>query len=354
MGLPGQVWLSAQPTWETLDAADEAFDRFGLASRAGLRGVCGFPIQQGPATIGVLEFFSRESINADDETQALLASIGSQIGQVVQRQRVEKALRDSEALFESLVECLPQNVFRKDRDGRFVFANQRFCQTIKKPLKDILGRTDFDLFPMDMASKYVQDDRHLLQTGEPLETVEEHRTPDGKALHVQVVKTVVRDAADEIVGVQGIFWDVTEKTIALEMLSHSERRYRQLTEATLDGIVLTDERGMIVLFNPAAERMFGYAAAEVVGRPGGMLLPHDLRAENERERNRYLLTRGASGRLGHTTESRGLRKDGTEFPCEVAMTALSVTEDSAGPVQFLAAVQRQVGVDRPLVRGRRP
>src|SRR5205814_9466203 len=132
MGLPGQVWLSGRPAWESLEAADEAFDRFGLASRAGLRGACAFPIQQGPATIGVLEFFSREPAGADDETKALLAALGSQIGQVLQRQRVEKALRDSEALFESLVECLPQNIFRKDRDGRFVFANERFCQTIKK------------------------------------------------------------------------------------------------------------------------------------------------------------------------------------------------------------------------------
>jgi PAS domain S-box-containing protein len=135
---------------------------------------------------------------------------------------VEKSLRDSEALFESLVVSLPQNNFRKDREGCFVYANQRFCQTIKKPLKDILGRTDFDLFPADLASKYVSDDRHLLEDGEPLETIEEHRTPDGKRLVVQVVKTAVRDSLGIIVGVQGIFWDITEKTLAQEMLKHSE------------------------------------------------------------------------------------------------------------------------------------
>jgi two-component system NtrC family sensor kinase len=224
------------------------------------------------------------------------------------------------------------------RRRRFVFANRRFCQTIKKPLKDILGRTDFDLFPFDMASKYVQDDRRLFDDGAPLETIEEHRTPDGNRLYVQVVKTVVLDAAGDIVGVQGIFWDVTEKTIAAEMLAHSERRYRQLTEATLDGIILTDERGIILLFNPAAERMFGYKAAEVVGRPGLILAPDDLRAGYEAERLRYLDTRESSV-FGKTTESRSLRKDGSEFPCEVAMTVLSVTDDPAGPIQFLAAVR---------------
>ena len=99
---------------------------------------------------------------------------------MLQRQRVEKSLRDSEALFESLVLSLPQNIFRKDREGCFVYANQRFCQTIKKPLKDILGRTDFDLFPFDMASKYVNDDRKLLESGEPLETMTEPSTSSQK------------------------------------------------------------------------------------------------------------------------------------------------------------------------------
>lgn len=338
-GLAGQVWLSGQSAWESLDGVHEAVDRFGLANRAGLRAACAFPIQHASATIGILEFFSCQPAGADDESRALLVALGSQIGHVLQRQRLEKSLRDSEALFESLVISLPQNIFRKDRDGCFVYANERFCQTIKKPLKDILGRTDFDLFPADLASKYVSDDRHLLDTGEPLETVEEHRTPDGKRLYVQVVKTVVRDSLGIIVGVQGIFWDVTEKTIALEMLAHSERRYRQLTEATLDGIIVTDERGIVQLFNPAAERLFGYTAAEVVGRKDGMLMPEELRAEHERERSRYLQTRAPSGLFGRTTELNMLRKDGSRFPCEMALSIVSVSDDRGRPIQFLATVR---------------
>jgi PAS domain S-box-containing protein len=232
VGLAGQVWFSGQPASEAIENVSEAVDRFGLASRAGLRVACAYPILHGSATIGVLEFFSGQpadanaAANADsrDETRTLLAALGGQIGEVLERQRVEKKLRDSEALFESLVTCLPQNIFRKDREGCFVYANQRFCQTIKKPLKDILGRTDFDLFPPDLANKYVSDDRRLLETGEPLETVEEHRTSEGKRLYVQVVKTVVRDSLGIIVGVQGIFWDVTEKTIAREMLAQAEAR----------------------------------------------------------------------------------------------------------------------------------
>jgi len=62
-------------------------------------------------------------------------------------------LRDSEAFYSTLVETLPQNILRKDSHGRFTFANRRFCNFIGKPLAEVLGKTDFDLFPVELASK---------------------------------------------------------------------------------------------------------------------------------------------------------------------------------------------------------
>src|SRR5262249_8613960 len=67
MGLPGHVWLTGRPAWEVIGPGDDRFDRFGLASRAGIRGTCAFPIQQGPSTVGVLELFSRVPLDADDD-----------------------------------------------------------------------------------------------------------------------------------------------------------------------------------------------------------------------------------------------------------------------------------------------
>ncbi len=120
-------------------------------------------------------------------------------------------LRDSEHLYHSLVENLPQNIFRKDLAGRFTFANQRFCQTVGIPLEKILDRTDAELFSAEMAAKYRADDRHVLETGAPLETVETHPLNPGETLYVQVVKTALRDASQKIIGLQGIFWDITAK-----------------------------------------------------------------------------------------------------------------------------------------------
>src|SRR5205823_5498997 len=162
-----------------------------------------------------------------------------------------------EAFYHSLVESLPQNIFRKDLEGRVTFGNQRYCATLKRPLEDLIDKTDFDLFPAALAAKYREDDRRVQETGVPLEVVEEHVLPGGKKIYVQVIKTPIRDGQGNIIGTQGMFWDVTERKRAEEAIAASERRYRQLTEATLDAIVVADRAGRVTLFNPAAERIFG-------------------------------------------------------------------------------------------------
>ncbi len=130
------------------------------------------------------------------------------IGQWEHR-RAEKALQESEALHHSLVENLPQNILRKDLEGRFTFANQRASATMGHTLEEIVGKTDYDFFPKQLAEKYRRDDQQVLSTGKPFEAVEAHVLPDGRRLYVQVVKTPVRGAAGEIIGTQILFWDVT-------------------------------------------------------------------------------------------------------------------------------------------------
>jgi len=258
-----------------------------------------------------------------------------------ERECVEKALRDSQAFYHSLVECLPQNIFRKDRAGRVTFANGRYCATLKRTLADLLGKTDFDLFPPELAAKYWRDDQHVLETGSMLEAVEQHRLPDGTLLYVQVVKTPVRDGAGHVAGTQCIFWDVTERIRAEQSIAASERRYRQLTEATLDAIVLADQEGRISLFNPAAERLFGYAAAEVVGHPLTCLMPEEYRPQHEHGLLRYVQTRVAHI-VGRTVELHGRRKDGTEFPMELALSAIELASDAdrePSALQFLGAIR---------------
>src|SRR6185369_12754032 len=79
-----------------------------------------------------------------------------------ERERADAALRESEALYHSLVSHLSQCVFRKDQAGRFTFGNEPFCRLLEKTPAEILGRTDFDLVPRELAEKYRQDDLRVM------------------------------------------------------------------------------------------------------------------------------------------------------------------------------------------------
>ena len=129
-----------------------------------------------------------------------------------QLQRVEEALRVSEARFRSLAENLEQCISLKDSELRYIAANRRFCQALGRFEADILGKTDRDLYPPRPAAKYQADDRLVLRDGRRLE-LEEQKLVTGQLHTMRMVKTPVKDDRGRMVGVLGISWDVTEQRL---------------------------------------------------------------------------------------------------------------------------------------------
>jgi PAS domain S-box-containing protein len=159
------------------------------------------------------------------------------IRDITLRKTAEEQVIKSEAFYHSLVESLPQHIIRKDVNERFTFANQKFCQLLGKPLDQIIGRTDFDFYPADLASKYQTDDRYVIKTGRLFETVEVNQSPGGEKRFVNVIKSPIHDSKGRVMGIQGIFWDITERIRSEEDLrrahedlrkSHAELKAAQL------------------------------------------------------------------------------------------------------------------------------
>jgi len=118
--------------------------------------------------------------------------------------RAEEQARDSEALYQSLIESLPQCIFRKDVDGRYVYVNQRLCKLLGVPAEKILGRTDFEVSPPELAAKYRRDDQWVMtnqKTFKAVEVVQSKR----KKIRIHIHKTPVYDSKGQVVGVQGVF-----------------------------------------------------------------------------------------------------------------------------------------------------
>ncbi len=120
--------------------------------------------------------------------------------------------------------------------------------------------------------------------------------------------------------------DITERKLMEEAFRADEQELRALAETANDAIISEDAAGNITQFNAAAERIFGYAGAEVLGRPFTLLLSARFRADRDAGQQRFL-TSGLTGVFGKTFEVTGLRKDGTEFPAELS---ISGSKSSAG------------------------
>lgn len=116
----------------------------------------------------------------------------------------EKKIRDSEALYQSLIECLPQCIFRKDLDGRYVYVNQRLCALFGLSAQQFLGKTDFDVNPEPLATKYRRDDQWVMSHQKVFEATEEVKAR-GKMIRIRIYKTPVYDSSGHVVGVQGVF-----------------------------------------------------------------------------------------------------------------------------------------------------
>jgi PAS domain S-box-containing protein len=129
---------------------------------------------------------------------------------------------------------------------------------------------------------------------------------------------------------------IREEALAKE-LSGANDRYHQTIDSVMDGIVATDESYNILVFNPAAERMFGLSAKAVIGQSLDTLLPHRLRDAHQQHMGAFTESGDASKSMGPQLEITGRRADGTEFPIES-----TISQTLIGGKRQLTAVLRDV------------
>jgi len=155
-------------------------------------------------------------------------------------------LQASNEMLSGLVEQLPMKVLRKDLRGRIVFANKQFCETRRVSLEDVLGKTDFDLYPAELAKKYTEDDRRVLESGELIEVFEKHQTPTGRTVFVQVRKSPVFDEQGKPIGLQITFWDATDRKQAEAQLERERNLLHALLDNGPDSIYFKDKESRFV------------------------------------------------------------------------------------------------------------
>jgi sigma-B regulation protein RsbU (phosphoserine phosphatase) len=268
-GLPGQVWASGQPAWFHDLVPDANFPRAAMAQQAGLRGVFGFPIRLGTDILGVMEFFSGEIRQPDADLLRTFAAIGAQIGQFIERKQVETALAQERDLMNTLLDNIPDTIYFKDRQSRFMRINHAQVKKMKvKDVGEIIGKTDFDFFSSEHAQQAFGDEQRMIETGVPIVGIEEKETwQDGTVTWVSTTKECIRDKQGNIVGTFGISRDITERKQAEAALEQERFLLRALMDNLPDRIYFKDAQGRFLRNNRAHLKQFGVAdAAQILGK----------------------------------------------------------------------------------------
>lgn len=186
-------------------------------------------------------------------------------------------------------------------------------------LAEVRGRPVWELLPTAEHVDALRDGVLRVAAGE---SVEDHRgswkTREGAPLAVRWAYSPLRDADGRILAVVVTGSDLFGADHVQDELNEALDLHQAILDTAVDGIITIGEDGLIQSFNRAAERIFGYRAAEVLGRNLSMLMPQPYRAEHDRYLDSYLRTRRKKI-IGLGREVEGLRKDGTVFPLELAV-----------------------------------
>jgi PAS domain S-box-containing protein len=153
---------------------------------------------------------------------------------ITERKKAEEILWRSENKYRLLIENLPQKIFLKDRNFVYVSCNENYARDLKIRPEEIIGKTDYDFYPKELAEKYRSDDQRIMGLGN-IEYIEERYIQDGQKVWVQTVKTPIKDEEGNATGILGIFWDITERKEMEEALQKvHEDLERQVEERTAE------------------------------------------------------------------------------------------------------------------------
>lgn len=267
---------------------------------------------------------------------ALILLLGIEIGrlrdmdeqvrqELTDRRQAELKLQEAERRFRSLLNNVKLVAVSLDREGNVAYANPYLLELTGHTPDEVLGKNWFQTFIPERDRPAVGTVfSEILETGIHPHYENPILTKDGKERVIAWNNTLLLDEKGKPVGTMSIGEDITERRQMEEALRESEEKLRTITISAQDAIIMIDEKGAVSFWNEAAEKMFGYAAAEVMGQNMYKLIaPERYHEAHFRAFARFQNT-GQGSAVGKTVELVAIRKDGMEFPVELSLSAVKL------------------------------
>ncbi|MHB8078228.1 MAG: PAS domain-containing sensor histidine kinase [Candidatus Krumholzibacteriia bacterium] len=196
----------------------------------------------------------RQPILAPDEDALLVLGVSSEITEL---RSAQTALEDQNRLQSVLMDALPNPIFIKDPQGRYLGYNAACAEFFRRDRQELVGRTAGDLFPPERAQEHEMVDAHLMAAPGQHSYESILTRGDGSLRNVIMQKATFQNADGEVAGLIGLILDVTEARAAEAAVRTSEERWRTMIENQGEGVGIIDLEERFVFANPAAERIFG-------------------------------------------------------------------------------------------------
>ena len=186
----------------------------------------------------------------------------------IESQQTQATLASERNLLRLLIDSFPDLIYVKDTEGRFLLGNEAVARIMAAVSPDeLIGKTDFDYYPKELADRFYADDRQVLTSGTPLKDMEEHYTScAGPAGWYLTTKVPIRDANGNITGLVGISHDITARKQAAEALRRERDLIMRIMATSPEGIIMADPQGRITYANVRAEQVLGLTKDEMLQR----------------------------------------------------------------------------------------
>ncbi len=182
------------------------------------------------------------------------------------------------SLFSALIHSLPLNIYAKDTEGRFIFANRSYCQSVGQTLENILGKTDYEIHPGELAEKYLADDQNIMANRRTESIEEEWQCIGGEKSYVQTIKSPLYDSPDQkrVIGTIGMFRDMKERNKAQNALAEERSLLRTVIDIIPSYIYVKDAESRFIIANKSVTDAMGARRPDdLLGKTDFDFYPHE-------------------------------------------------------------------------------